>query len=274
MNTLEMNKVHCGDCLELLKQLEDESIDIIITSPPYNKGSKKDDSRNIFHSNIAYDEYVDDKSEEDYQRFEIEWLTIAYKKLKPGGSLFYNHKERHDGKGGTIIPDQWLLKTPFTIRQRIYWDRCGYVNNCGHLCGDQAEIIYWMTKPDKKGKIRMNKQKFMDEKGKMISLSTIWRVRPGRKAFNHPAPFPVELPMRALHLILGQPDNFKLAEGEHLVVLDPFFGTGTTGEAACRYQGVDWLGFELSPSYAKQSQQRVDDFKKSIKPRKKVSLWD
>ena len=273
MKNLELNKVHCGDCLELLCMLEDESIDLIITSPPYNKGGKKDSKSNIFHSKIEYDEYVDYKKEEDYQAFELKWLSIAFKKLKKGGSLFYNHKERQNGKGGTIIPDEWLRESPFTIRQRIIWDRGGAFNNCATLCADQAELIYWMTKPDDKGKVKINKQKFLDEKGKLIGLTNIWRFSPEKKkAFDHPAPFPLGLPIRCLHLILGQPERYNSAEP--FIVLDPFFGTGTTGVAASQYRGVSWLGFDLSKDYAKQAQCRVDEFKKSLKEKEKDSIWE
>ena len=269
MNKLEFNKVHCGDCISLLNQLEDESIDIIITSPPYNKGRR---NGKIV---IDYDKFTDDLEEEVYQNNQVEWLSIAYKKLKCGGSLFYNHKERTNHKGGSIRPDEWLCRTPFkdTIRQMIIWDRVGSENMCGSLCGDQMELIYWMTKPDKKGNIRINKQKFMDEKGKLVGLTNIWKFNPEKdKAFKHPAPYPIGLPLRCLHLILGQPQRYS--SDKPCVVLDPYFGTGTTGMAASLYKGVSWLGFDIDEGYAEKSQSRLDEFMKTQNTFRKKSIWD
>lgn len=261
MNTLELNKVHCGDSLSLLEKLEDNSINLIITSPPYNKGNKGDVKGNIFHSSIDYDVYSDNLPEDEYQAKEIKWLSIAYAKLVPGGSLFYNHKERSNRKGGTIIPDEWLLKTPFasTIRQRIIWDRGSSFNNNKYKCSDGIEFIYWLTKPDSNGKVRTNKEDYLNEKGKLETLTNIWKFNTEPKAFDHPAPYPLGLPLRCLHLILGQPQNYN--SDEEFVVLDPFFGTGTTGCASVMYKGVSWLGFDISKNYAEKSQKRVDEFK-------------
>ena len=269
MKTLELNKIHLGNCLELLKQLEDESIDLIITSPPYNLGSKTDSKNGRTHSSIHYDVYKDDKEEEDYRQFELAWLEVAYQKLKPGGSLFYNHKERNRG-GVAIRPDEWLYMSPFTHRQQIIWDRGGTLNTCGKLCSSQKEYIYWMTKPDKKGFVRINKEKFLDEKGKLIGLSDIWRFAPDRKN-SHPAPFPQGLPNRCLNLIIGQPK--KKNADDSFVVLDPFFGSGTVGLSAIKY-GVSWIGFDLSENYKKMAEERIENYKKTLKPIENDSIWD
>lgn len=269
MNTLELNQIHLGNCLDLLKQLEDESIDLIITSPPYNLGSKPDSKNGITHSSIHYDVYKDDKPETEYQDFEVAWLTIAYQKLKFGGSLLYNHKERNRG-GVAIRPDEWLCKTPFIHRQQIIWDRIGTTNHCGALCDSQKEYIYWLTKPGKKGYVRINKEKFLDESGKLIVLSDIWRFAVDKKN-DHPAPFPQGLSDRCLNLILGKP-NKKNAD-ESFVVLDPFFGSGTVGMSAVKY-GVSYLGFDLSENYKKMAEERIENYKKTLKPMENDSIWD
>ena len=269
MKTLELNQIHLGDCMHLLNQLEDESIDLIITSPPYNLGGKKDSKNGRTHSSIHYDVYKDDKDESEYQDFEVGWLTIAYQKLRPGASLFYNHKERNRD-GAAIRPDEWLYKTPFTHRQQIIWDRGGVLNTCGKLCNSQKEYIYWLTKPAKNGYVRINKEKFLVVFGKLIGLSDIWRFAPDRKN-EHPAPFPMGLPNRCLNLILGQP-NKKNAD-KNFVVLDPFSGSGTVLLSALKY-GVSYLGFDLSENYKRMAEERIENYKKTLKPVEKNSIWD
>ena len=127
-----------------------------------------------------------------------------------------------------------------------------------------------MTKPDKKGFVRINKEKFLDEKGKLIGLSDIWRFAPDRKN-SHPAPFPQSLPNRCLNRIIGQPT--KKNADKSFVVLDPFFGSGTVGLSAIKY-GVNWIGFDLSENYKKMAEERIENYKKTLKPMEKDSIWD
>ena len=85
-----------SDCLTFLKQLKDASHDCVITSPPYNKkglrGGVKT-SENIWKgSNVDYDAYGDNMPEGEYRHWQKEILNECYRILKPGGSIFYNHK--------------------------------------------------------------------------------------------------------------------------------------------------------------------------------------
>lgn len=116
---MELNKIYNIDCIEGLKQLEDNSIDLIITSPPYNKmGLNGFQKGKKWHGTIIYDNDInsDNMNEEDYQNWQIDFLNECYRVLKKDGSMFYNHKNRIH-KGTIISPYQWLFKTPFLIRQ-------------------------------------------------------------------------------------------------------------------------------------------------------------
>ena len=106
-----------GDCLEVMRELPDESVDLIITSPPYNLGKTHHTGNKRFKS---YSEYNDNMPEELYQRWQIEVLQECFRILKPSGSMFYNHKNRIK-KGVQITPYEWLLKTDFVIKQEIVW---------------------------------------------------------------------------------------------------------------------------------------------------------
>lgn len=97
---LELNKLYNMDCLEGMKQLDNESIDLIITSPPYNLGKTHHTGNNRFKS---YGKYDDNMPEALYQQWQIEILNECYRVLKQDGSMWYNHKPRIK-KGVCIHP--------------------------------------------------------------------------------------------------------------------------------------------------------------------------
>ena len=119
---LERNKIYCIDVLDGLRQLDDESVDVIITSPPYNKGFSgvgKNYANKLWNNTIDYggDPSVDNLPEDEYEKWQIEILNECYRVLKPDGSMFYNHKNRiWTGHGEIISPYTWLFKTNFKIR--------------------------------------------------------------------------------------------------------------------------------------------------------------
>ena len=102
-----MNKILQGDCLEKLKELPDESVDLVITSPPYNKGywSKNRNMNNGFQSfnhksptiiktksrRITYGNFDDNLTPEDYEKQQRDVLKECIRIIKPTGSIFYNH---------------------------------------------------------------------------------------------------------------------------------------------------------------------------------------
>lgn len=124
---MEKNIIYNCDVLDGLSRLEDSSIDLIITSPPYNKAGLNGVHKDFnWKKTIDYggDVNNDNMDELEYQRWQIEILNECYRVLKPEGSMFYNHKNRqHRGKGQIISPYCWLFQTPFLIRQEIIWNR-------------------------------------------------------------------------------------------------------------------------------------------------------
>src|SRR5665647_1719995 len=116
-NFMELNKIYNMDCLEGLKRMESNSIDLIITSPPYNLGKTHHTGNNRFKSYVEYD---DDMPEEVYQQWQIEVLNECFRVLKEDGSMWYNHKNRIK-EGKQITPYEWLLKTKFITKQEVIW---------------------------------------------------------------------------------------------------------------------------------------------------------
>lgn len=240
---LELNKIYCCDVLEGLKQLDDESIDLIITSPPYNKfGLNGKQAANKWKSSIDYggDINIDNMNEEDYQNWQVEILNELYRVLKPKGSLFYNHKNRIiKGTGEISNPWTWIVRSPFKIRQEIIWDR-GSTNNvdrCRYL--PTTEKIFWLTKSTRPRFDRNEDTLFKKE---------VWSF-PFKTKTDHPAPFPELLPDNIINCV---------AQGKRITVLDPFMGSGTVA-ASAKFNGCDYIGFELLPEYVEMATRRVEE---------------
>lgn len=245
LNKMELNKIYCVDVLEGLRQLDDASVDLIITSPPYNKkglnGGKNSD-RAKWNSTIDYngDSNVDNMPEDVYEDWQVEILKECHRVLKEDGSMFYNHKNRiWSGKGEIISPYQWLYRTPFKIRQEIIWDR-GSTNNvatCRYLpC---TELIFWLAKS--------NKVRFYRGRDTMFKKE-VWAF-PFEINTEHPAPYPQKLPDNIIDCV---------ANGERITVLDPFMGSGTTAVSA-KEHGCDYIGFEKFPIYVEMAEKRLSE---------------
>lgn len=228
-----LNKVIEGDALEVLRALPDESIDLGITSPPYNKKGK---GGGWLVPKIRYNGYLDSMPEAKYQQRQIEVLNELFRITKGGGSFFYNHEARHkDGK--TIHPLTWLLNTKWTLWQEIIWDRGIAGNIRGWRFWQAEERIYWRVKGKPK-----------ELAPKHAKLTNVWRISPETDHREHPAVFPLELPARIIYSIL---------EDKPGIVIDPFCGTGITLVAA-KLLGKDYIGVEIGPHYAMYARKRLE----------------
>lgn len=233
-----INNILLGDTIEVLKQLPTESVDLGITSPPYNKGEK---NKGWLVKNVKYNSANDCLKEEDYQQNQIEVLNELFRIIKPGGSFFYNHKTRWD-KGVMLHPIMWLQKTSWTIRQEIIWDRMIAANIRGWRFWQVDERIYWLYKPINNNKIGK------ELLSKHALLTSIWRFPPERNN-PHPAPFPLELPSRIIYSLMNEDKG---------VVIDPYCGSGTTLVAA-KLLGKDYIGIDISVDYIAFAEKRLEN---------------
>ena len=221
------------DCLEGLRALEDESVDLIITSPPYNLGKSHHTGNNHFK---AYTDYDDDMPEELYQKWQVEILNECHRVLKKDGSLWYNHKNRIRN-GEQIEPYRWLYKTPFIIKQEIVWQN-GSQNFDKCRIYPMTERVYWLTK-DAKTKL-FNAINHHD-----IFTRAEWQPVKTKGAFKR------AYPEKMVEDIISCFPDVK-------VVLDPFSGSGTTCCVAKR-MGKDYIGFELSTDSCKIAEERLEN---------------
>ena len=213
--------------------VRDNSIDIIITSPPYNLGSRHHTGSNIYK---PYTDYKDDMPEELYQQWQIEILKECYRVLKEDGSMWYNHKNRiRNGK--QIEPYQWLYKTPFVIKQEIVWQN-GSQNFDKIRFYPMTERVYWLAKNPKTKMMNVINHHDIFTRGE-------WQPVKTQGVFKRA--FPEQM---VKDILLCFPDS--------KVVLDPFSGSGTTCKVA-KDMGKNYLGFELSQEYCGLANDRLGE---------------
>lgn len=228
----KVNQIICGDCLEVLKTFPDNSVDLVVTSPPYNKASAKrkcSKTDSWTKANIDYDLFSDDLPEAEYQAQQRELIEELKRVIKPSGSIFYNHKNRIVNHI-SVSPERWVGD----FRQLIIWDR-------GSSCVLEPirfmptiEQIYWITKE--------NKTPYFTKEG--FQFKDVWRIPPAQNP--HPAPFPEQLVKRCI--ISACPENG--------IVLDPYIGSGTTAKVA-KEMGRQYIGIELNPKFIEMAEQKL-----------------
>ena len=219
-----------------MRRLAAESVQLIVTSPPYNiKNSTGNGLKNGSGDKWpkaalidGYTEHSDCMPHQDYVQWQRNCLQQMMRLLQPDGAIFYNHKWRVQGG---LLQDRSDIVRGFPVRQILIWHRAGGINfNPGYFLPNY-EVIYLIAKPDFKLVPKAN------------ATGCVWRI--DQESDNaHPAPFPVELATRCIDAVGRGP------------VLDPFLGSGTTAVAA-EQAGVKWIGIELSDAYADMAEERI-----------------
>jgi site-specific DNA-methyltransferase (adenine-specific) len=268
-----INKVINGDCIKVMGEMPEGSIDLIITSPPYGV-------------NIAYDTHDDDMEINQYLEFSKNWLTEAYKVLKDDGRIALNipYEINRQEKGGRIF----LVSEVYQVMKQIGFKFFGIVDleedsphrskttawgswmspsspyiynpkECVILAYKKNHIKKVKGQPQWKGvptQIEQEDGTFKtkvvyqeeDKKEFMELVFGQWKYlndsRPMTKAT-----FSMDIPTKAIKILSYKND----------IVLDPFNGSGTSCVAA---ETLDrrWIGIELSPNYTEIARQRIQAF--------------
>ena len=227
-----MIDLRLGDCLEVMKELPDKSVDLVITSPPYNLGN------NHHTGNIRHNPYNDALPEDEYQSGQIQALIDLFRITKDSGSLFYNHKNRIRA-GRQITPYEWLLKTDWVIKQELVWfNRSQNFDKIRFY--PMTERIYWLAKsPKTKLFNAINHHDLFN-----------WTAEGTNK--EHKRSFPEQMVSDVLQCF---PDS--------KTILDPYCGSGTVGVVA-KKMGKDFIGIEISPEYYKIAENRINQTTESL----------
>lgn len=226
---------------EEMSELEDNSVALMVTSPPYHVGKDYD-------SDSSFDEYLDMLENV---------FAETYRKLQPGGRAVVNvaNLGRRPYVPLSHLVTERMLKIGYLMRAEIIWRKAkGASGSCAWgswqspanpVIRDVHEYCLCFSKGrfDRvvKGTPTMTKDDFLD------STLSIWEIAPeSAKRVKHPAPFPVELPGRFIDLYTFEDE----------LVLDPFIGSGSTAVAAIQ-RNRHWIGYELSEEYAEIARKRV-----------------
>jgi modification methylase len=231
-----INRIICGDCLQVMKQMPDECVDLVVTSPPYNlknsTGNGMKDGRGGKWAGAAlvngYSHHDDCMPHDKYAQWQRQCLSEMYRLIKDDGAIFYNHKWRVQGG---LLQDRQDIVSGFPVRQIIIWKRKGGINfNPGYFL-PTYEVIYLIPKKNFKLVPKAN------------GYGDVWEF--GQEMNNeHPAPYPEALIER---IISSTSAN---------IILDPFSGSGTTAVVAKKLSR-SFIGIELSPEYCQMSQKRI-----------------
>jgi site-specific DNA-methyltransferase (adenine-specific) len=236
MSIVLPNHMYCGDYREVLSDIH---TDLIVTSPPYNIGSKQlrqDGLRRLGRYDLksygAIHDYPDTLPEHVYQAQQVEFLLWCADHLTLDGILVYNHKP-HRKNASLRHPAEWFLEPVVRARlqlmEEIVWDRGSTHNHCNRLMWPQTERLYVFRRQE-------GVYRFVNHPS-LPYRADLWQI--SRSATNgHNAPFPLLL-VRAVIQAWSLPG---------MLVCDPYAGSGTTGVAALQLQR-GFVGAEVLPKY-------------------------
>jgi modification methylase len=244
------NRVIVGDCLQELARLPPESVDLVFADPPYNLQLE----RQLLRPNNTVVDGVDDpwdkfSSFADYDRFSRAWLGHCRRVLKPDGAIWVIGSYHNIFRIGVALQD-----LGFWIQNDVVWRKTNPMPNFrGKRFTNAHETLIWAGR-DAKSRVTFNYEA-MKALNDDVQMRSDWlfpicsgpeRLKDGVGRKAHPTQKPEALLSRIL-LASTAPDD---------LVLDPFFGTGTTG-AAARRLGRRWLGIERDPVYAEAAGERI-----------------
>ncbi len=256
---LEIDTLHVGDCVSIMNSLPEGSVDLIFADPPYNLQLGGDlarpDNSMVDAVDDAWDQFA---SFEVYDQFTTDWLKAAHRVLKDDGGMWVIGSYHNIFRVGKILQD-----LGFWILNDIIWVKSNPMPNFrGRRFTNAHETLIWAAK-SKEGRYkfnyemmkRLNDDKQMRSDWEIALCTGNERIKDskGRKA--HPTQKPEALLNRVL-LSSTEPGD---------VVLDPFFGSGTTGAAAKRL-GRHWIGIEREQTYAEVAHERIAAVKQIAKP--------
>ncbi|MBN1145892.1 MAG: site-specific DNA-methyltransferase [Anaerolineales bacterium] len=240
-----LDRVFCASA-ERMAHLPDDSLHLMVTSPPYNVGK----------------EYDEDLTLEEYLRFLRKVWGEVLRVLVPGGRACINvanlGRKPYIPLHAFIVQD--MLQLGFLMRGEIIWNKAAsasastawgsWRSASNPTLRDVHEYILVFCKGAFKRRKPAGRQPTISKEEFLESSKSVWNFpAESAKKIGHPAPFPLELPRRLI--------QFYTFEGD--VVLDPFMGSGQTALAAIE-AGRHYVGYEIDPAYVELAERRIREF--------------
>ncbi len=253
--TLPLNTIIGGDCIEAMNALPANSVDLIFADPPYNLQLKGDlhrpDNSHVDAVDDAWDQF---DSFAVYDQFTRAWLAAARRLLKPNGAIWVIGSYHNIFRVGAALQDAgyWILND-------VVWRKSNPMPNFrGKRLTNAHETMIWASK-EEGAKYTFNYEalKALND-GVQMRSDWVLPICTGHERLKDEAgdkAHPTQKPQSLLHRVIVGSTN----PGD--VVLDPFFGTGTTG-AVAKMLGRDYIGIEREEAYRKVAEKRLRAIRK------------
>ena len=270
--------IHCSDTVKFMSEMPEQSVDLIVTSPPYGVG-------------IDYDSWDDDQYFSEYMEFTRKWLSEAYRTLKDDGRIAINipYEINRQKKGGRIYfsAEVWMVMKQLGFgffgivdleedsphrSKTTAWG--SWMSPSAPYIYNPKECVILAYKKDSKKKVKgtpqwkgehqmvpnekiegeFRKKLVYEDKDKKDFMSLVfgqWNYFADTRQKTK-ATFSLDIPYRAIKILSYKED----------VVMDPFNGSGTTCLAA-EMLGRPWIGVDISPNYCEVARQRIKDYQDS-----------
>ena len=252
---LPLDTIQAGDCIEVMNALPEASVDLIFADPPYNLQLKGELHRPDNSRVDAVDDHWDQFSSfKAYDTFTAAWLTAARRILKPNGAIWVIGSYHNVYRMGAQLQDRgfWILND-------VVWRKSNPMPNFrGKRLTNAHETLIWAAKSEA-GKYTFNYEalKSLNDGIQMRSDWVLPICNGGErlKDDNGDKAHPTQKPESLLHRVIVGTTN----PGD--VVLDPFFGTGTTG-AVAKKLGRHYIGIEREAAYRQVAEKRLSNIRR------------
>jgi modification methylase len=253
---LPLNQILKGDCIDVLNSLPENSIDLIFADPPYNLQLQND----LYRPNMTKVDAVDDSwdkfaSNSEYDKFTREWLTACRRVLKNSGTLWVIGSYHNIYRVGAILQDLgfWFLND-------IVWVKTNPMPNFrGVRFTNAHETMLWSQK--KKGAKYTFNHHAMKSLNEDLQMRSDWIIPicsgSERVKLNGEKAHSTQKPEALLYRVILSSSN----PGD--VILDPFFGSGTTGAVAKKLHR-NWIGIERDDIYIQVAEQRIESIPETM----------
>ncbi len=254
---LPVNQIIQGDCIEVLRRFPAKSVDLIFADPPYNLQLRNE----LLRPNQTIVDGVDDEWDQfadvaEYDSFTEQWLSECRRVLKDDGTIWVIGSYHNIFRVGTI-----MMNLGYWILNDVIWHKTNPMPNFrGTRFQNATETLIWAKKSAEQKKYTFNyhaMKHLNDDK----QMQNVWHIPlctgSERIKVNGKKAHSTQKPEALLYRIILSSSN----PGD--VVLDPFFGSGTTGAVAKKLKR-NYIGIELEPSYIEIARRRIDGIPESL----------